>query len=190
MSPGRMYPAEVATDRDRFARVLDKRFRAVAYAIDTAAPDSIARCGAYLELREREADPDLRPAFHDAHRVLVRAQPTLPEFGDPDRARIVRRGMASEPATRLALAYEDVRNGVCAELAEAYARRQVRWMRGNIEAYGEWDYLRAPFAASERRLIEEMTRRNRRRFLGLGEATPALPRRAQVDILHELIPLR
>jgi hypothetical protein len=179
----------MATDRDRFARVLDKRFGATAYAIANAAADAVARCAAYIESQERIADPNLRPAFQDAHRVLVRSQLTLPEF-DAEAVRIRARGRDSEPAYRLALAYDDVRNGVCETLAEAFAIRQVRWVRGNIETYRDWEHVREGFPAVESALVAEMTRRNRRRFLGIGDAIPALLARTQADVLAELIPLQ
>jgi hypothetical protein len=180
----------MATDRDRFARVLDRRFRATAYAIATAAEDAVSLCVAYIELREREADSNLSPAFSDAHRVLVRSQLTLPEFGDAEALRIKARGRDSEPAYRLALAYNDVCNEVCQDLAETFARRQVSWVRGNVETYRDWEHVRAGFPAVESALVAEMTRRNRLRFLGLGEAIAVPVPRAQADMLGDLIPLR
>jgi hypothetical protein len=66
----------------------------------------------------------------------------------------------------------------------------VRWVRGNIETYRDWEHVREGFPAVESALVAEMTRRNRRRFLGIGDAIPALLARTQADVLAELIPLQ
>ena len=183
----------MATDCDRFARVLDKRFGPVAYALRTGENAVTLACD-YIQRREAEANRELRPsfrdAFRDADRVLTRGAPLLiPDSPDPDAERIRQRGMLSEPARRLAQAFADVQNGACADLAEAYARRQARWMSGNIETYDEWSGLRGPFRAIEAAIVQEMTRRARKQYLNQDELTTSVVRRRdQGDITEDRIP--
>jgi hypothetical protein len=182
----------VATDRDRFARVLDKRFKPVAYAIRTGENAVVLACD-YLERRSDEASRDILPAFRtafrDADRVLTRDAPLLPGVPDPNERRIRERGRLSEPLRRLAEAFMDVRNGTCGDLAEALARRETRWMGGNLEAYDEWSDTRKPFKSIEADVIAEMARRARKKYLDRDEETMTVgPRREQADIANDLIP--
>lgn len=77
----------MATDRDRYARTLDKRFQPVSYAILTGMPDALERCAAFVEARDRQAEPQLSYAFQNANGALSRAQQPFPDFRDSEDAR-------------------------------------------------------------------------------------------------------
>jgi hypothetical protein len=178
------------TDRDRFARVLDKRFASrVSYAIEAAEPDAVRRLCEYILEREHEADPTVAAFFQDAHRVLSRPAMNLFRDGNPDDERIRLRATMSEPATRLAYAYEDVLNGRHPDLASADAARCVGWVAGQIATVPAWEHLRANFALIERTAVDELTRMICQKYLGIGEAPARVAQPALLDFNAATIPL-
>jgi hypothetical protein len=180
----------VAADRDKFASKLDKRFDAIAYALQVYGSGAISRLCDYIQMREAEPDKTLGAMFREADRVLTRGAAPLFDDHDPEADRIRARGRDSHSASRLAAAFDDSRrNG--GDLALALARRQVRWVEGCLATQKDWPEARASFRDVSRGTISELARRHRERYLGIGDRVPR--RRTAVDqtaILAERIPVR
>jgi len=160
----------MATDRDRYARKLDKRFGTdVYFALVSGAADAVTLLSEHVERREREPGDDLAELFRFANRVaLNRALALLPNHM-PEIARIEARGReGSMPAMRIALAFQDAQAyGI--DLAVALATRQANWIGACLNGQPDWPEARDPFEKIKPALIDELARRIRRRYLGVGE---------------------
>jgi hypothetical protein len=180
----------VATDRDRFARVLDKRFNPIAYALANGASNVVGLIVPYVMKRELEADATLSAMFREAHRVLVREReaPRLLPDGDYEAERIRARGLESQSAMRLSAAFDDARR--CGtELADTLADREVRWMRGSLMTLPDWPDARAAFMALEGEVKTKLAAEHRRRHLGIGDLAVPPAQRTQADILRSSVPV-
>lgn len=180
----------VATDRDRLARVVDKRFNPIAYALATGASDAVDLIVPYVMKREFEADATFSAMFRDAHRVVVREReaPRLLPDGDYEAARIRARGLESEPAMRLTAAFDDARRSG-ADLPDALAEREFRWMRGSLMTLRDWPDARAPFMALEAEIKAKLAAEHRRRHLGIGAEAVQTARPTQGEILGFNLPV-
>src|SRR5579875_3757133 len=87
----------MATDRDRFARVVDKRFNPIAYLLEVGDASCVSRISEHILMRELEADPVLKTLFNQAHRVLSRADVPLIPGSDREAAQIAQEGLRSVP---------------------------------------------------------------------------------------------
>jgi hypothetical protein len=176
----------MATDRDRFARVLDKRFNKIAFLFGVDDAACVGRTSEYILVRELEAEPGLKGLFLEAHRVLTRADVPLIPGADPGAARIHEEGLRSFPASRLSRAFDDARK-YGHELAEALAARSVRWVAGCLETQPDWQDTRQKFAARRGDIIADLTVRIRAQFLGIGDRPIRTSPKAanQADILSE-----
>ena len=180
----------MATDRDRYARVLDKRFERIAYALRVKDPLAVTKLCEYVEMREREADKDLAALFRSADRVLKRGAPLLFEGHDPEAEWVRRRGLASHAATRMGYAFDDaLREG--RDLSDTLAERRVRWIAGCLNTQQDWrdtvdalEHLRHHFSS-------ELSRRQRYTYLGIGDAPVRTPRKSanQSEIANQQIPV-
>ena len=180
----------MATDRDRFARVLDKRFNGLAYLLRVNAPDKVERLCDYVEIREREPDKELPALFREAHRVLTRAAPPLFAGHDPEADHIRSQALRSDSAMRLAHAFDEARvHG--GDLATVLAERQVRWMTGCLATQPDWADIRSGFADCASAMVAALSLRHRARYLQIGErpVRPKIRASNQSDILNESIPV-
>jgi len=180
----------MATDRDRFARVVDKRFNPIAYLLEVGDASCVSRISEHILMRELEADPVLKTLFNQAHRVLSRADVPLIPGSDREAAQIAQEGLRSVPATRLARAFDDVQK-YGGDLAGAYTDRCVRWLQGCLETQPDWQHIRDPFRARVSDIVADLSVRVRARFLGIGDPPVRKTSRAasQADILNETIPV-
>jgi hypothetical protein len=178
----------VATDRDRFARVVDKRFNSTAFALANGAPNAVELAVKYAMMRGQEADPTLSSMFKEAHRVLVResAAPRLLPDGDYEAERIRTRGLESQPAMRLAAAFDEARR-YGGDLAETLAEHEYRWIRGSLRTLLDWPDARTPFEALETQFKEQLAAAHRLKHLGIGERPVRAPRPTQADIMSSTV---
>jgi hypothetical protein len=167
----------MATDRDRTARVLDKRFNEIAFRIRTATPDAANELCEYILRRDKEADPRIGEFFRLAHRLSVRNEVPLFADRDPSAAAIESRARESTPAQRLAAAYNDVKDSGD-DLARAYAQRQIRWVEGCLHSQSDWPDARDSFAVLKTEAIEMLAARHRALFLRIEP----LPRRRKSEV--------
>jgi hypothetical protein len=180
----------VATDRDRFARVVDKRFNSTAFALASGAPNAVDLVVAYAMMRAHEADPTLTDMYKDAHRILVResAAPRLIPDGDYEAERVRTRGLESHPASRLAAAFDEAR-AYGADLADTLAEHEYRWMRGSLRTLEDWPDARAPFEALAAQIKESLAAAHRFKHLGIGERPVRAARPTQAAIMSSTFPV-
>lgn len=167
----------MATDRDRTASVLDKRFNEIAFRIRTATPDAVSELCDYIVMRDKEADPRLKEFFGFAHRLSVRNEVPLFADRDPVAAAIETRARESTPARRLAAAYDDTKDSAD-DLARAFAKRQIRWIEGCLQSQTDWPDARDSFASIKADALELLAARHRAMFLGIG----TLPQRRKIEV--------
>lgn len=167
----------MATDRDRTARVLDKRFNKIAFRIRTATPDAASELCEYILMREREADPRIGELFRMAHRLSVRNEVPLFSDHDPGAAAIESRARESTPARRLAAAYDDLKDSAD-DLALAYAKRGIRWIEGCLNSQSDWPDARDSFALLKAQAADLLATRHRAIFLRIEP----LPQRRKPEV--------
>lgn len=178
----------MATDRDRFARVVDKRFNPTAFALATGAPNAVELVVAYAMMRAHEADPTLTAMYKDAHRNLVResAAPRLVPDGDYEAERIQARGLESHAASRLAAAFDEARR-YGTDLAETLAEHEYRWIRGSLRTLPDWPDARVPFEVLAPQIKERLAAAHRFKHLGIGERPVRAARPTQAEIMGSAV---
>jgi hypothetical protein len=179
----------MATDRDRFARVLDKRFGALSYQLQVGAESVVAEICDHIAMRDHEADGDLPAFFRQVHRVLTRQMQPLFAGNDAEVDAIRERARQSHPAMRLAEAFSEAQQ-YGDDLCVAYAQRQVRWMEGCLEGQRDWPDARVPLRKLKSAVIDELAARHRSRYLEMQPAPRPTPTvRDQSQIVGEPIPV-
>ncbi|MDE2480806.1 MAG: hypothetical protein KGN02_01280 [bacterium] len=175
------------TDRDRYAKVVDRRLLKRVYRLVNRAPDAhIAICD-YIELREREAARDaLAQTFVTADRLLQRQALLLLADHDPQIAQLEQRGRSSFPETRIVEAFRDAEQ-TGGDLAEAYAARELRWLISASVANDEVAHIVPYLDEIATKIVAELADRHREKFLGIPRATRPI-KKAASDVTYEQIP--
>lgn len=159
----------MATDRDRYAQTLDKRFNKIAFRIRTATPDAVDELCKYVVHREREAEPRLPELFREAHLLRTRREVPLFPDKDPSLALMEQRGRESSPARRLAEAFVDAQT-TGDEIAIAYAKREARWVEACLATQSDWPDARLPFALLKSQLVQKLAEHHRTIYLRMEPA--------------------
>jgi hypothetical protein len=178
------------TDRDRFAAVIDTRFRRVAFLLRSSRKETVESICDYLDMRDREAakamGQDLRSPYALAHRLLLREEPRLFTQGDPMVAKLEEQCRTSNPATRMLAGFHDAENGMVS-FDEAFAKRRVRWLQGAVRCEDEFSDIVSALAVHSAGVVRELIARQREQYLGMKRTLP-VNASTRGDVLSESIP--
>lgn len=176
------------TDSDRYAGVIDKRFKKLIFRITQRTRDAVGAVCDYLDRRDREAAPTLAKTYDLAERLLQRRALLLLADNDPQIGALEAQGRESFPATRLVAAFRDA-NESGEDLADTYALHRFRWLVGAVTAEDEVADLAPTLGEMGSEIVRELAERHREKLLGIPRTT-VVPPIFSGDVLHEPIPLR